>query len=512
MSVWGRTKMAIKAAWRAFTDPESEVRDLSRDDRMEMYAEAWNYYRNRMFSPRDGKTWSAYLAQRELYKFIRLIYNPVPNIVDFYVDNIWQPANNGRFPNLQTPLQPQTNEKLIEAVAQLDRWGNFLTESQKIKRYTAATGNVLVEVIDDLGRQKVLHRTVWPGYVTEIELNSTGDVQNYTLEYEVFDRELKESYIFRKVVTKETFSYFRDDRPFVPDGQTSEVEANPYGFCPAVWIRHTDDGGDFGLPACLHFDKIDEINSLASHLHDNIHKNIESPKVISTEGDILPIIGANKTSDGRLTTQDPRLNWVVFKAGKGASVSDLAGSIDLADSHPYLSDLIKSLEDDYPELQAAAMIRENSQLSGAALERMLTPAQNRLDSFQAGYNDQLIKLRQMQLAIAGFRANGNGWGSLSSQQQAFKPFSLSSYEKGDLDLSMRPATLVGETEAEREELLLKKASRATTLTGIVDPYEQLVIAGYGEDEIEEIQKRQAAENEIITDPEEEAEETNNDEN
>jgi hypothetical protein len=82
-------------------------------------------------------------AQREMYKHTRLIYNPVPMIVDFYVDNIWRPAQNNDFESLVTPLSPKTDEAIIEAVAQVDQWSNFLADAQKIKRYAAATGNVL---------------------------------------------------------------------------------------------------------------------------------------------------------------------------------------------------------------------------------------------------------------------------------------------------------------------------------------------------------------------------------
>jgi hypothetical protein len=66
---------------------------------------AWSYYRSYMFSRRNGESWTWYLAQREMYKHTRLIYNPVPMIVDFYVDNIWRPAQNNDFESLVTPLR-----------------------------------------------------------------------------------------------------------------------------------------------------------------------------------------------------------------------------------------------------------------------------------------------------------------------------------------------------------------------------------------------------------------------
>lgn len=498
--------MAVQAAWKVFNDPDSQVREMTREQRQEFYGQAWAYYRSTMFSRREGQRWDTYLAKRELYKHTRLIYNPVPMIVDFYVDNLWQPSSIEAFAELEslvTPITQRTDPDLAAAIAQIDQWSNWQSDSPKIKRWAAATGNVLIEGVDDLEREKVFHRAVWPGYVTHLELNETGDVTAYTIEYDVQDAVAKSSYRYRKEVTKDEFKYFRDDRPFVPVGKTAAVEANPYGFVFAVWIRHTDDGSEFGIPACIDFNKVDEVNGLGSHLHDNIHKAIESPKVISTEGDILPLIGATTSTDGkaRLIPQDPRMNWVVFKTKAGASVFDLAGSLALAEANPYLSDLLKSFTDEYPELQAASIIRDNAQLSGAALERMLGPAQNALNGVAPNYNQQLIKLRQMQLAVAGMRRNGGGW-SGDKQKDLFKSYTLNSFAAGDLNFALVKASLVQNTPEENEDLLGKKASRASTLEGIVDQQEQLSVAGYSEEQITEIMARKAKENEIETDAEE----------
>ncbi len=497
-TIWSRLKMGISAGYKAFSDPESLSRDMTIEQRRDIYTVGWDYYRNRQFSRRDGRDWSYYLAHRDLYKHTRLIYNPVPQIVDFYVDNIWQPAHHQDFEALVTPLSDKADEQIMAVVEQLDQWSNWLSESQKIKRYAAAAGNVLVEGIDDVIRQKILHKTVWPGYVSEIELNATGDVLAYTLEYDVYDKELGGTYRYKKIVNKESFSYFRDDKPFVPEGKLTEVEANPYGFCFAVWLKHTDDGADYGLPACHSLDKVDEVNSLGSHLHDNIHKNIESPKIVSSDGEVLPIVGASKGLDGRLAYQDPRLNWVLFKTQSQASVHDLAGNLRLAEAHPYLKDALASFTDDYPELQAAAVIKENSQLSGAALERLLTPAQNRLDGVQANYNQQLIKLRQMQIAVGGMRVSG-GWLGRTEQKDAFRPFNLQSYERGDLNFNLNRSLLIQPTEAENEELLLAKANRAVTLENGIDAQEFVSIAGFSEDDIKDIQARQKAEDDAEPD-------------
>ncbi len=497
---------AFSVGWQAFMkDPESRLRDMTNEQRMSLYSQAWAYYRSYMFSTRDGMDWTSWLGERELYKKTRLIYNPVPSIVDFYVDNIWQRSHEDafkEFETLVTPLTAKTDVKLAEAVAQLDQWGMWLAEATKIKRYTAATGNCLVEGVDDLERGKIYHRCIWPGWVKQFELNDTGDLQSYSLEYDVWDPDKKSLFKFRKTVTKDSYSYFRDDKPYVPPGKTNSVEPNMYGFIFAVWLRHTDDGSDYGVPACKNYDKVDNVNSLASHVDDFIHRDIESPKIIGASGEITPIIGAYKNKlTGKITPEDTRLNWVVLKVdtSKGAaSVNDLSGVLKLSEASPELERQLKSFESDYPELQAATIMRDNSQLSGAALERMLGPAQNRLDGVQPGYNQQLIKLRQMQIAVAGMRVNGGGWSQLTEAQRLFKSYNLNSYAAGDLNFNLKDGKLVHDTESEVEDLKKKKADRAQVLLDVgIDDLEALMVAGYSEEDAQEIidRKKEAEEDE-----------------
>ena len=477
----------LQAAYKAFSDPESVQNSITTTRRAETYSQAWSYYRKKMFSRRDSFDWSAYLASRELYKHTRLIYNPVPSIVDFYVDNVWQAAENNLYRALSTPVADGADESLVEAIAQIDQWTNWRGEQQKVKRYAAATGNVLIEVIDDGLRDKITQKTVWAGYVTDLQLSDADDVLAYTLEWSAYDSDKKETYVYKKIITKESFSYFRDDKPFIPNGKSDAVEENPYQFCPAAWIKHIDDGAFYGLPACEDFDKVDEVNSLASHLHDNIHKEIESGKLLGIDdpATIRVLTGGAQNSDGTINENDPRLERVLLAAKGNVSVHDLSGLLKLAEAHPYLKELIASFADDYPELQAHAIIKQNTQLSGAALERLLTPAQNRLDRAAANYDQQLIKLRQMQIAIAGWRTR-NGWQNLTDQQRKFAAFNLESYQDGNLDFNLKRSLLIETTDEEREDLAMKRTNRAVGSDGILPLTEKLKILGKSEAEIKAI--------------------------
>jgi hypothetical protein len=480
-------QVGYNAALQAWQDPSSVVSDYTRRSRQEEFAIAWLYYRDQMFAA--GQNWDTYLSARDLYKHTRLIFNPVPSVVGFYEDHVFSSPDNSRAledgTQLVTNVFDSTPEDLQAAIAQLDQWGNWQSEAYRAVRYCAVTGSVLIELQDDLVREKILHQIRWPGQVQNLMLDSQGNVKAYAVEFQV--QEGVNRYRYRKEIDQDEFRYFRDDAPYIPEGRDAAVEANPYGFVPAVWIKHIDDGSDLGNPAFSKLDKLNELNSIVSHAHDHIHRQIESPKVLSTDGEIKSVTGAvgnvSATGTGSISPYDTRRDWMLLKAPSGASVLDLAGILKLAEADPYIDRTLSSFSSDYPELQAHEIIKANSQLSGAALERMLAPSQAKLDRACAQYFQQIIKLRQMGIAIAGWRQNGGGWLNNTIQQQRFKPFNLDSYEKGDLNFGIKRSLLIENTESEVEDLLTKKAARATELEPMVGEEEALRIAGYSQDEI-----------------------------
>jgi len=453
--------MTANLIYHALTDPESLVRRNNLPTfGLPPYRLAYAYYTRKVFT---NSGWSDYLATHELYKHTRLIFNPVPQVVDFYVDNIWRRADNVAYPKLITPALADTDSKLLLAIAQLDQWTNFWQEQEKIKQWCASTGACLVEAIDDTNSQKITQNTVWRGFIKGIEVNAAGDVQAYTVEYDAYDEDSKVWYKFKKIADKEVFRYFRDDKPFDYVGKTA-VMPNPYGFCPAVLFTHSS--GDDG--AFTDFAKVNHANSLASHLHDNIHKEIESGKIVFSDepSSVEVLSGASKDKNGVIVENDPRLERVILAMKGNGSIGDLSGLVKLADAEPYLKELLLSFADDYPELEYRQIIKTNCQLSGRALERLLTPAQNRLDRAAPNYDGQLIKLRQMQIAMGGMRVR-DGWNARTRQQSVFAPFDLQSYELGRLDFNLKRSILIEPNEEEVVDLQTKKITNATTLAELI---------------------------------------------
>lgn len=477
----------FSSAYYSFINPTADAQVATREERIDSYAQSWAYYNNRMFSRRDAANWTGYLARRELYKHTRLIYNPVPSIVNFYVDNLWQPSTDASNDSLVISVADATPPDLVAAIAQIDQWTNFLTEATRIKTFAAATGNCLVEIIDDLDKGKVRQEVHWAGNVTDIELSYSGDVLSFQLEYDVKKPDANGStFRYKKIINKQTFSYFKDDVPFVPEGKTDTVEENPYGFCPAVWIRHSDSGSAYGQSAAeITFNKVDELAMLAAHCHDGLHKGIEAPQLISTAGQILPITGGSSQADGTIIPGDPRLDLMILKA-ENASVHSLTGDMQLDKAFQFLDKLDSSFAEEFPEVSYFQTLREFANTSGVARQIALTPAQNRLDRAAAGYNQQLIKLRQMQIAIAGWRTR-NGWINQNDQQRLFAPFNLESYADGNLDFILKRSLLIERSVEEVEALRGLQLDNANKATGILPLTEVLEgILNYSQERREEL--------------------------
>ena len=318
-------------------------------------------------------------------------------------------------------------------------------------RYGAALGDVLVEISDEVDRGKVTANIVWPGQVVDLDLDATGNVKGYALEYQA-EGESGKSYTYRKEVEQGVIRTKRDGEIYDYDGSGGEYR-NPYGFVPAVWVKHRDLGGDHGAPAYRNIVKWDELNSLLSQLVDQDHKILGAPILISASGGVSRLF--DKAKDGATAdmlnpeTQQENLN--ILKGPEGASVTTIQPEVGEVLSH--VQEIIKEIEYDHPELTMYSQLRQMTNVTGPGAARMMGDAVGNITDAQAAYDAQSIKLFQMAVAIGGWRANSGAWGSgLTLQQQKFLPFGLDSYARGDLDFAIEPRPVVPLTPLEQIEL------------------------------------------------------------
>lgn len=501
--------MAARAAIAAFRNPQKSTAAEDIRARLNLY---WSYYENSNFD--NVALWASYRTNYTLYRNIRSIYNPTRRLVNFYVAQVYPGVlseDATKLPDgvaIAIPFSEDTEEKLKLAVAQFWQWSNWQSGNKLMVRYGGATGSCLVEVVDNVERGKITTAVRWPGLLADrakddgpsLILDDVGNVKFYALEYQATD-EAGETYAYRKEVSQESFIEYRDEKV------TSE-EINPYGFVPAVWCKHINEGwgvdgeGVYGAPAISgSIGKIDELNGIASHGHDQIDMLIDSPGVISSDGGIGKIgEQANAIKVNRSAAQDEfasvgatsamrTLRRLLLKAPKGAAWVPLTGNLQPEQIVPAMDHLLLEIEHDFPELGMYQELRKMSEVTGPGAARMMGDVYSRLLEVSSNYDTQSIKLFQMAAAIGGFRyrENREGWRLRTEAQAKFSPFDLDSYARGDLNMAITPRPLIPMTEDDTITLTGKRLSNAKAAQGIFNDDKVLELAGISdEDERAEI--------------------------
>lgn len=506
-------------ARRTFEDPVGEYQQRNWLDVQARYALLWAYFDNAMFDRTaafgNAFLWSQYKSVYSLYRNIRLIYNPVTRLVNFYAGNVYPGilSTSGSLPEgipNAIPFESDTPTLLKEAIGQLWQWSNWQAKKSVLVRYGAALGSVLVEVTDDLEHRKVALSVIWPGKVAHLELDSADNVKAYAIEDMASDDVTSQTYVYRKEVDKDAFRYFRDGQPY--DYGDGSVVPNPYGFVPAVWVKHSDTGSDIGSPAIAgSLGKIDELNNLASHIHDQIHKVIGAPLVLWSDGSLRNLFGTTKrgmTEDSPVPESDQE-SVLMLKGPTGGRVDSLAGALDLTSSLAAMDRQIEEIEKNHPELTVFEKLQEMSSITGPAVSRIIMPTVARLVEAQANYDQASIHLFQMAVAIAGMRATSGAWGTLNRQQQKFVPFSLDSYARGDLDFTITPRPLLIPTKletAQEKQAMWTGVGLAVTAGAPLEValrdegWSEEDIAQLGEAKLAEIKRQQALAQEDIIPP------------
>jgi len=457
------------------------------------YFERWQLYNGELFE--SILKHNPYRDDPSIYQNTKLLWKPVEAIVDFYAGVIYQgplstdgkPMPDGTHgaipidPQVPEPDVPETvdgeeersetpnGDRLRRAIAELWSAWNWQQQMSLRPMYGAALGDCLTELIDDSDRRFVYPKIVWPGYVKEIDLDYVGNVQSYTLEYRVEEKQpdgSMKSHLFRKEYTKENFRYFRDDKPYNEYGEGAVVP-NVYGFVPAVWDRHRiaapghvrgKAATDGTRQALL------QLNSIFSHAFDYQRKAFWVPPMVAgkSTGNRDKIDLSSPAGASRDAPFDMAEEFRYIKVGEGSTL--LQTTIDIGQTREMLNDMREGILAENPEASFYQQMREMQQVTAPGAERLMGDVKNRVDLARAGYDAGSVKLFQMAISMCGFRANGLTWKrdadgrtrALNRRQMAFLPYDLFSYDRGELDLAIMPRPIVIPTETERLEIIAMK--------------------------------------------------------
>jgi len=453
--------MATQAFARAYAHPDEEAAAASFATRDGVYQTLWAYYTNEAF---DGLArWQGYRSRHRLYRNHRSLYNPTTRLVDFYAGHVYPgivtatPTRYGNGARMAYPLADDTPPQLRAALDQLWQWANWQQQKSTLVRWGAALGDVMAEVVDDLEREKVYMGLIWPGQVKDLTLDNTGNVKAYALEYTALDAE-GQSYIYGKTVDAARIAVLHD-------GREVDVRPNPYGFTPAVWVKHNDMGGQHGAPALRSLGKVDELNGLVSQAHDNLRKMMGAPLLVATNGTLERLEDAPKrdgTAEAQRLGRDEAEMLNIWRVNGDAHIVSV--ELDPNAALAWADKLLGEIEHDHPEVTFYQQLRAMGEVSGVAASRLMGDVEGYVIDAQAGYDQQCTKLFQMAIAVGGWRVATGAWGrngGLTRQQEAFRGYDLESYQRGDLDLTILPRPLVPLSEKEQMEIERERLSIET---------------------------------------------------
>jgi len=457
-------------AWRRYGYAnETEYMDA-------VYAQRWALYDGSAFEDALRRSPFRRGQHIKIYRNTRLLRNQIAPIVDFYVAHTYagdMSTDGKRLPDGTLgaiPIDPQTggdesDALLRTAIAELMTAWNWKGQMGQRPMYVTALGDCMTRLVDDGGQGMPYPELIWPGYVKDLELDFVDNVKYYVLEYRVEQRDERgraTTHLYREEVDGESFRYFLDGAPWDRFGEGAVVP-NPYGFVPAIWDRFTKVRGVRGMPATEPARQaIMELNSFLSHAIDHQKKVFYAPLLVSgvaSRGGKREInLTTPPTSDvSREDASEFAETFNMLPAGTDAKIAQ--AEFDIGQTEALLERLTQGIYESNPEARFYPELREMSQLSAPGAERALGDGVSRVRRLRANLDFNTVKLFQMAISMAGYRANGGGWTApLSRRQQAFVPYTLESYRDGLLDFTILDRPVLVPSEADRLDLMLLKRS------------------------------------------------------
>jgi hypothetical protein len=456
------------------------------DARRLRYQINWAMYENTAY--RKMHTWSAaYKTNFGLYRYIRNIYNPAYRLGEFYKAHIWggrldPEAGDGS--NIPSALPIITdNPSIRPAIAMLWQWSNWQTKKDVNTLKGTIFGDAVVKVIDDPEHEKVYLKGINPATLKTVDLDPFGNVKGYEIIEERLDPRRSNAQIkvlYREVCSRDgdnvVYQTYLDNDLYAWDDDGVAEWAIPYGFVPVVLVQHNDAGFNWGWSE-LHpgLSKFREVDDLSSKLSDQIRKMVDAPALLA--GVSAPKNTLETTSAGRKLLSDPeggREELPALYAPAGSSFTPMVSSLSIAEAANYIKDILKSIEEEYPEL-SDNLHNIQGDISGRALRINREPVEDKIAERRARYDNALVRAQQMALSIGGYR-----------KYQSFASFNLDSYKQGALDHSIgeRPAFRKDPTDdLDTESLFWDVANKARAFG--MSPAQFLRREGWEQKEIDE---------------------------
>lgn len=384
---------------------------------------------------RNIHLWSpGYKTEYGLYKAIRSIYNPTFRLVEFWKTMIYgglldeTAGETGAIPIITE------NQNLRKAISVLWKASNWSMNKDLFSLYGVSMGDVAIKVVDDPDHEEVYFDVIHPSMIKSLDVNSRGHVKGYELEDTRIDEQGRKCK-FNEVCVRGSgddvvFSTYKDGKLFPWNGKAAQWSVG-YGFVPFVFTKHSDVGRVFGW-AETHpgRPKIQEVDDLASKLHDYIRKAVDPIWLFNFKKPTTPLKIKDSSNPSSVDNPEPIREETASMYVSDPNAKAMPLVTDLVDVEKVAAEIqrmIGELERDFPELQMDIWT-VGGYTTGKALRTARQRVERKVIQRRPAYDASIIAANGMGVAIGGWRG-----------YEGYEGFDLDSYRAGDLKHSI-PAT------------------------------------------------------------------------
>lgn len=460
MNILRRLSLAARAAILTFKYPALAPTEppglVAKDDwsayetRLFRYVHYSLLYHNKVFTALERYR-TQHLKERGLYRFTRPIYNPTFRLVELETAKAYGGALDwDDFSDGAIPLK-NADDRIIEAVRQVFKWSNWGQRKSLYARNCSRYGDAVINVTTDFFSQKVRLELLHPGVLKEIDTGPTGFVKRAVIEYERQDSGDDKPWVYTLEIDEDHFATFRDGGPYAvhadPFGNLLPAWPNPYSFVPLVTAQSLDIGEQWGAVSFhASVEKIEEVNDLASILHDQIRKAVTAPWFLSGVTSLSQLkedVATASTGEGDADEETERNSVPVIMAPAESRAQMLVADINIADSLRAIERLLEEIEDENPQLSLNRMRRQGGDLTYPGVMTAYDDAISRIQEFRSNVDGGLLRALQMAISIGAYH-----------RFDGFRPFSLDSYRQGLLDFQIADRPIVRDTLSRRDQIEL----------------------------------------------------------
>lgn len=434
--------------------------------RMMRYYLNQRYYDNTVYSGLN-RFITTLRKKLNLYRHTRAVYNPVNRAVEGVVGAVYGGRMNYTdMGNSAIPIKSEdpTELEAIKHLFQVSRMGDI--KNDYVRNGAKLADSYLKVVDDDSG---VYIEAIDPRQVGRVEKDTRGNVTRSLITWVTRDVNGSELHYVEEM-TLDTIRTFVMDTPpdfdsdltggvlaVDDDGNAMEYD-NPYGFVPLVHVPFNSSSDSYGVSLAwdVRF-KIDEVNSLASTLHDDISNAL------------VPLFHAKGVAKGALTTnqdEDSADSVRILYTQGNAELHSLMNNIAVADNLTLIQELTNEIQTDLPIMELQSLLGMST-LTAPAVRLAMSGSIIRIEEIQSKFDETLKQVICMALSIGGMRN--------------LYPFKLEDYTNGTYQFYIGDRDILNDS--------LSKQDIVTTLATLdpSNPLATLILRrlGFTDNEIEE---------------------------